>query len=1062
MAYTDIDRMPYTNHLGGWLDLLDLRGTSRLIEFDLNRGTTRLGRMTFPLLRSVRFNYHAHCCDITRSEYSYFKQNTVFVPGRRAIKRFVGYFVGEDSPSNRIVEDSAGLRLRREIPTVDNSTSIELTTTCISYTELNVDVTDPPTTEVVTDPPTTPPPPDPCDCNSGLYSSSTTCDLCKNNGCESHMFLRCGPYMQVCEPNCATGRRKREALGDDVGGANATDDNTTVPDGWFFHKVYNNLLCTKHPVDDTTVSLITQVYRPCDEYTGASGISPTPSMLVPMPSLTSQAILIEPSATVAMTTPTVTPFGIDEDTVTMATGISPTPSMLVPMPSLTSQAILIEPSTTVAMTTPTVTPVGIDEGTVTMATSMPCSASVIEASCVLTISPTTTPTGPPPEGWFYPNPNNKSFICIPLEDIDTTTSTPLSTTPTTVPPTGTQNPHTMTPQCGTEAFRFNNPNLEQIATTCSPVEDAFNPCEDLLGEDDVLRSFIWIVISLAIIFNSLVITVFIGYSLILKRTKIELFVVHFLYFNLALADFMMGVYLFTIAVQDLRTLNNFAMYDIAWRVNGGCSFAGFCAITSTMVSVYVLVVITIERLYTFSRALRKSRTSKKMGCFLMAVGWGFGITMGTLPLIGVSDYTATAICLPFDVTTGLDQAYVLFLLLFTGISFTVIAVSYVVIFYQVFYRRRATLTSVSDRNRWKTELKVALKMGLLVLTNFVCWFPIALLGISAAVGNSLVDNIVFAKWVMVFIFPINACLNPILYSVLSKVFRDNVVLLLGKCGICKGNVSQIRRRRAGLTPSVISTNSRTQVSGQSNSIVMDARRGTIIENLRHSSITSSTADLLARRSSTMSQMSSEEHYRLELRRNSEYSSASSEDILGMKVNSRRGSAFSGGSIEENTAFSNPNFRSSSPVGDAGSNGSNEVGNHKAPLRAKISLGAVPEEVMESNHSEIPVVPEVHGEIKHNPAYKDFDDGDSGDLGVSCDGKLKFDDTDISDDIRHYTVIDSEKDSGHGDEDSREASVVTDWEGVNYSDATSGNDFAPSTTITESIDKTEQEVTMHFD
>ena len=322
----------------------------------------------------------------------------------------------------------------------------------------------------------------------------------------------------------------------------------------------------------------------------------------------------------------------------------------------------------------------------------------------------------------------------------------------------------------------------------------------------MLRSFIWVVIMLALVGNFLVILVFLGYTVIIKRTKVKFFVVHFFYFNLAIADFLMGIYLLTIAIQDISTLGNFSMFDVSWRTEGGCDFAGFCAITSTMVSVYVLLVITIERLYTFSRALKKSHTSKTTATILMAVGWGFGVLVGILPVVtkDVNDYTRTAICLPFDVSSKLALSYILFLLLFTGVVFMIMAICYIITFFQVFYCHKAE--RANDKEWWKTELKVALRMGSLVLTNLISWFPIALLGISAALGYSLVDNITFAKWVMVFIFPINACLNPILYSILSKVFRDNLVLILGKCGLCGNQVSKIQRHRAGFTSSVINYN----------------------------------------------------------------------------------------------------------------------------------------------------------------------------------------------------------------------------------------------------------------
>ena len=575
-----------------------------------------------------------------------------------------------------------------------------------------------------------------------------------------------------------------------------------------------------------------------------------------------------------------------------------------------------------------------------------------------------------PDGWFYPNPDNTTFACTPVSEIVTdslvTESSPITTT--MLPPTRDPGPNMAS--CPATVIPLSGVPLRLFATVCSPVEDPFNPCEDLLGRDHVLRSFIWIVIVLALFGNFLVILVFLGYTVIIKRTKLELFVVHFFYFNLAIADFLMGVYLLTIAAQDLHTLGNFSMFDVAWRTEGGCDFAGFCAITSTMVSVYVLLVITVERLYTFSRALQKSHTSKTTAIILMAVGWLFGVTMGILPVItkDVNDYTITAICLPFDVSSNLALSYVLFILVFTGVVFMAIAICYMIIFYQVFYRHKATITSVSDKKRWKTELKVALRMGTLVLTNFVCWFPIALLGISAAVGNSLIDNITFAKWVMVFVFPINACLNPILYSILSKVFRDNLILILGKCGICRGQISKIRRQRAGFTPSV--TSNRSQVGSEAG-LISESRRGTIVERFRNFSITSTT-NLLGRRGSTMSQTSSEDHYqidqlRAQRRRSSEYSSASSEDILGVKVNSRRGSAFSSGSMEEMTTFSNPGFRSSSPIDGGGTTTVDRAaGNHKASPRPRISLGAVPEE----NEIEIPIAPELSQVDRKNPAYLD--------------------------------------------------------------------------------------------
>ena len=983
LSYTQISAMPYTRHLEGWLNVLDLRGTPNLHTFNSHRDGGILKGQSFLHLREATFNYHAHCCQLRRSNYSYYKPNLNTIGGKREtsshwdiVQKVYDFFLGDPHSSESAVasNDHPNVRYTRQTIPDDNTSADSLV--CLNYTDLNIMLFPTAMETPVTD--ATEEPIFICGCDG-----SQDCQDCVDFNCE---IPDCTIYQSQCD--CQR-RRKRNAVDNSITGEtnNSTAD---LPEGWFFHPNSTDLICT----DNEIVNITAYVYRPC--------VDKGPS-----------------SVTLS-------------HTVSAVLDISPTPTTLqtstVPASSPFSTVAMAETSTPILIVTPS-----------------PCS-SISEVFCTLTPEPPPPPTtsAPPcdcdndfecedcvnfgcevgdcsayqhicegncdskrrrryttaieeearmkrdisnaflPEGWFYPNPDNMSLACVLVDDTATTTTAVPTTSTTSLPPS-TSGPRVLS--CMTTLFPIDGriPLLE-LSTVCLPMEDPFNPCEDLLGRGHALRSFIWIVIILALVGNSLVMIVFLGYTVITKRTKIELFVVHFFYFNLAVADFLMGIYLFTIAVQDLRTLGNFSMFDVAWRTEGGCDFAGFCAITSTMVSVYVLLVITVERLYTFSRALQNSHTSKTTAVILMVIGWGFGILMGLLPVItnDVNDYSKTAICLPFDVSSKLALSYVLFLLLFTGVVFTAIAICYIIIFYQVFYRQKTTISSVNDRRRWKTELKVALRMGTLVLTNFVCWFPIALLGVSAAVGNSLVNDITFAKWVMVFIFPINACLNPILYSILSKVFRDNLVLILGKCGLCGRQVSNIRRHRAGFTPSV--TSNYSQTSGNPG-LVSDSRRGTIMERFRNFSITSTT-NLLGRRSSVMSQVSSEEHYQIDLmraqrRRSSEYSSASSEDILGVKVNSRRGSAFSGGSMEEMTTFSNPGFRSSSPVG--GSTVADGVaGNHKGSPHPRISLGAVPEE-NENFLSEIAVSSELSGAVdKQNPAYLENETGAADTLASEVD------------------------------------------------------------------------------
>ncbi len=527
---------------------------------------------------------------------------------------------------------------------------------------------------------------------------------------------------------------------------------------------------------------------------------------------------------------------------------------------------------------------------------------------------------------------------------DDNSSTPLSCRPVAITMTPiTMTPITMTPvQCPVVIDLQST--IEVAETVCLPESTVFNPCDDLLGNQDFLRVAIWFVIFLSLAGNGLVFVVFVGYTLILRRTKQDLFIIHFMYFNLAMADMIMGVYLLIIAIVDASTVDNFFRTDISWRTGHGCGFAGFCAITSTVVSVYVLLVITLERTYTIVNVFSHKKLTKAKAALLMLVGWGIGLLVATLPLLGVSDYESVSICLPFNVEGPEDKAYVVSLLIATGLIFIIIAICYSIIFQQIFCNRNKIRPHQDDMKQFYGDVKIAIRIFILIFTNFICWFPIALVGIAAAAGYPLGGNgLAFARVAMVFVFPFNSCLNPILYSLTTKTFRDNLILLCNQCGLCKEEARRVKNSRVGVIPSYTSRGSETSGISQG--------RGTIIERLRSLSISSasSTSNLLGkgRRSSGISQEMDER------RRNSALSSGSSEEILGR--GSRRGSTLSGESGDENggSMFSNPAYCSSSPTTGSNSapSGSGITMGTMDVLRVKnkisiSSLGALPEEEIE--------------------------------------------------------------------------------------------------------------------
>lgn len=176
----------------------------------------------------------------------------------------------------------------------------------------------------------------------------------------------------------------------------------------------------------------------------------------------------------------------------------------------------------------------------------------------------------------------------------------------------------------------------------------FLPCDDLFGWWS-LRCGVWIVFLLAVVGNGIVLFVSIT-----ARSKLSMDVPRFLICNLACADFMMGAYLGILAILDASTLgmiffkthsflillsmpltqqclligheriydstmwgkqltfkscvsDEFQFYAIKWQRSGGCLTAGFLGIVSSMLSVYTLTVITVERFYAISNAMQLNK-----------------------------------------------------------------------------------------------------------------------------------------------------------------------------------------------------------------------------------------------------------------------------------------------------------------------------------------------------------------------------------------------------------------------------------------------------------------------
>ena len=456
------------------------------------------------------------------------------------------------------------------------------------------------------------------------------------------------------------------------------------------------------------------------------------------------------------------------DTQANETIISPTSSIIDSF-DCSSVQVTITPSLTISLTCFQVSTFPSPSPSITECMNEPCSSLICSPfvhSIVTSGSVTSTVV--------IPSSSSSSFLPSPSLTLHSSSSSSISDHIT--PNVGTPTPTCTPPDVLSGSF-FEE--LDEFVS-CSPQNDPFNPCTNLI-DSNFLRAGMWLVIILSIGGNVIVLSATLVYfiSRYMKNRK-KPHLMYFLYINLAVADLFMGIYLLTIAVVDLDTIGEYSRHAIEWQTSAGCRFAGFCAIFSSLLSIYTLLVITVERVYTIKFALQRKRFHKQALTITILVGWVLTITLCILPMVGLSSYERVGICLPFETRETADQAYIISILVITGIASFAIMICYVLLFYLVVCKSRSITRTLSG----KEELKLALRMSLLVLTDFACWAPIAFFGLTAAFQWPLI-NVTDSKILMVFVFPLNSCLNPILYSFSTRKFRSIVYSAFNRCNICK-------------------------------------------------------------------------------------------------------------------------------------------------------------------------------------------------------------------------------------------------------------------------------------
>ncbi|ESO84263.1 hypothetical protein LOTGIDRAFT_108234, partial [Lottia gigantea] len=304
--------------------------------------------------------------------------------------------------------------------------------------------------------------------------------------------------------------------------------------------------------------------------------------------------------------------------------------------------------------------------------------------------------------------------------------------------------------------------------SCEPRGDGISSQENLL-ENIVLRISVWVVAVLACAGN---IIVLLGRFLLKEDNQIHSFFIK----NLSFADMIMGVYLLMIGTRDKMYRGNYVLHDEEWRNSWTCDLSGIISTVSSEVSVLTLTVITLDRYICIMYPLSLRKRGLKVAYCVMGFTWLMCILFAVIPVIGIPYFGTTfyrnnGVCIPLHLHDPRANGWEYSSFLFIGMnlaSFLFISYAYLAMFVSIKHTEVPLRTTRESRERCLVK-----RFSFIVITDFICWIPIIIIKVVALSGVKISGDLY--AWVVVFILPVNSALNPLLYTLTTKLFKQKLI-----------------------------------------------------------------------------------------------------------------------------------------------------------------------------------------------------------------------------------------------------------------------------------------------
>ena len=211
--------------------------------------------------------------------------------------------------------------------------------------------------------------------------------------------------------------------------------------------------------------------------------------------------------------------------------------------------------------------------------------------------------------------------------------------------------------------------------------------------------------------------------------------------NLCLADGLMGLYLLIIGVADYVYSGVYIFHDEDWKASWWCKLAGFLSVLSSEVSAFTICLITHDRYLVVRFPFSKTNFNKQSTYISCALVWWFGVLLASIPLIPATShweyYSQTGVCIPLPFSTGdTFKGYMYafsIMIMLNFVVFVCIACGQISIYLSI----KNSEGEGSSKDKTSRDSVIARRLTTVVVSDFLCWFPVGCIGALAAIGMSI-------------------------------------------------------------------------------------------------------------------------------------------------------------------------------------------------------------------------------------------------------------------------------------------------------------------------------------